>query len=236
MATSSSASRFLVLALAAGLGAVLLPGNARADDLFVSTGGAQGVTRQPLQRGASGAYLPPATATFASGGALANPHGLAKGPDGRLYVASVGTDEVLRFDLATGAFVDVFASGARPGGRIHPHGMVFGKTGDLLVINRDASSVRRYAATDGSYLGDFVAPGAGGLLNPLDLAFGPDGNLYVTSYLGRAVLRYDGQTGAFLDTFATGAPLEAPTGLSFAPDGSLFVGNDGDSTVVRYTT
>jgi hypothetical protein len=41
-------------------------------------------------------------------GGLDGPTGMAIGPDGALYVASVNTDTVLRYDLATGAFIDTF--------------------------------------------------------------------------------------------------------------------------------
>ncbi|MFN0243489.1 MAG: hypothetical protein ACKVWV_11410 [Planctomycetota bacterium] len=54
----------------------------------------------------------PATPADDTGG-LDGPTGLAFGPDGRMYVASIQTDAVLRYDTTSGAFVDVFvASGA----------------------------------------------------------------------------------------------------------------------------
>ncbi|MCK6445264.1 MAG: NHL repeat-containing protein [Planctomycetes bacterium] len=43
-------------------------------------------------------------------GGLDAPTGLTFGPDGKLYVASGNTDSVLRYDAATGAFVDVFVA------------------------------------------------------------------------------------------------------------------------------
>ena len=49
--------------------------------------------------------------TFASGGGLTNPFDVAFGPDGNLYVSSLGSNEVIRFDGATGALIGTFASG-----------------------------------------------------------------------------------------------------------------------------
>jgi hypothetical protein len=66
--------------------------------------------------GTTGAFLrnivwnDPAT-TFDESGGLDAPTGIAFGPDGRLYVASGNTNAVLRYDAASGAFVDAFVPG-----------------------------------------------------------------------------------------------------------------------------
>ncbi|MCG6117273.1 MAG: M12 family metallo-peptidase [Aquimonas sp.] len=64
------------------------------------------------------------TLVAAGSGGLRAPAGLAIGPDGRLYVSSAGSDEVLRFDAADGRFVDVF-SRVPPGRLREPRGLVF---------------------------------------------------------------------------------------------------------------
>lgn len=51
----------------------------------------------------------PATAGDDTGG-LDGPTGLAFGPDGRMYVASIRTHAVLRYDATSGAFVDTFVA------------------------------------------------------------------------------------------------------------------------------
>jgi hypothetical protein len=79
------------------------PGAARAD-LFVSSRNTSSVLEY---NGATGTFV----RTFASGGVLSGPQGLAFGPNGDLFVSSGGTNSVLEYNGATGVFVRTFASG-----------------------------------------------------------------------------------------------------------------------------
>ena len=69
--------------------------------------------------------------TFANGGGLDAPTDMAYGPDGNLYVASAGSNAILRYDGVTGTFISV-ASG---GGIEFPFGITFGPDGNLYVSN-----------------------------------------------------------------------------------------------------
>ena len=165
------------------------------------------------------------------------------GADGRRYVASHGTDEVLRFDAATGAFVDVFVTAAA-GGLSGPTGLLFGHDGSLLVASRATNQVLRYDAATGAFVDVFVGDDAGtagidetgGLVHPEGLAIGLDGHVYVTSSGTDAVLRYDGETGVFKDAFVpSGAGgLDDPRGLVFAPLGGLLVASAATHEVLEY--
>jgi hypothetical protein len=57
--------------------------------------------------GTTGAFL----GTFATGGGLDAPSGLAFGPDGNLYVSGFVSNNVVRYNGLTGAAIGVFASG-----------------------------------------------------------------------------------------------------------------------------
>lgn len=61
---------------------------------------------------------PRITRVAAGSGGLGGPHGSAFGPGGDLFVGSAGTNEVLRYDGATGAFEGVFVSSST--GLINP--------------------------------------------------------------------------------------------------------------------
>jgi streptogramin lyase len=108
-------------------------------------------------------------------GGLQNPggaYGLAFGPDGSLYVSSSGTDQVLRYNGQTGAFMDVFASFDEAH---EPRGLLFvprstlpqepGVAGVTVFIDQNGTGhfdpSDRFTTTDanGHYVLDGLAPG-----------------------------------------------------------------------------
>ena len=94
-------------------------------------------------------------------------------------------------------------------------------TGNCFVAG--GTTVLEFDPLTGSFLGEFVAAGAGGLNSPLALAFGPDGDLFVSTI--DDVLKYDGTSGAFLEQFASPGEggLTSAFGLAFGSGGNLFV-------------
>ena len=155
----------------------------------------------------------------ASGNGLSRPYGNAFGPDGNLYVSSFRTNQILRFDGKTGAFIDVFASDNNGGfGSLNslngPNGLLFAPDGSLYVTtegtvnNPDGtlgfaykSQVLRYSPEQVAGLEStktptvFVdqpdlLPESPGFISLLGLALAPDKNsLYVSDFAG-AIRRY----------------------------------------------
>jgi len=157
-----------------------------------------------------------------------------------VLVAGFRSNNVLRYNAKTGAFVDAFvpSDAALNGGLSGPQAMTFGPDGNLYVTSFDfpffrigKGAVIRYNRKTGALLNVFVPPNAarnGNLSGATGITFGPDGNLYVSSALTNSVLRYNGQTGAFIDAFVPSNPaqnggLNGPNGLVFGPDGNLYV-------------
>ena len=142
---------------------------------------------------------------------------------------SYGTDQVLRFDVRTGAFLDIAASG---GGLAGPYEAVVGPDGNLYVSSERTNQVLRYDGRTGAFLGVFVP--AGTLTNPAGLAFGSDGNLYVANRFQSRVDRFDGTSGAYLGEFASGGGLSQPIYIRFGPDRNLYVSDTINNRVLRY--
>jgi hypothetical protein len=197
--------------------------------------------------GTTGAYLGvvvPAGADPSGTNPLHAPWALTFGPDGNLYVAGSRSNNVLRYNMTTGA-IDEFISNSA--GLDKPQGLTFGPDGNLYVSSHNDSDVLRFQGPNGASPGAplpapgqtgavFVASGSGGLSNAQGSAFGPDGNLYVASFNTNTVNRYNGTTGAFLGTFVSAGSggLNGPNFIGFRPDGFLYVSSQNDGSVSRY--
>lgn len=174
---------------------------------------------------------------LASGG-LSIPTALVFGPASHnpnrldLFVVSLGTESVKRYDGTTGAYLGDFV-GSGSGGLQGPVTMTFGPDGNLYVADFYSSdlAVKRFQGpggpSPGAFIDTFIPAGSGGLQIPSGVIFGPDGNndgqfdLYVatlaTGNIKGSVKRYDGVTGEFIDTFVAerSGGLEGPALLTF---------------------
>jgi len=155
--------------------------------------------------------------------ALATPRGAAAF---ELLVVSGGSDQVLRFDGATGGFLGVFAE------ITDPRGIATDGAG-LVYVTDLAGVVRQYDETGD--LIDFVISGMSGLGNPV---VGPDGRLYLSDFFNDVVRTADFSvqppTAGAVFVQAGSGGLDGPTGLAFGPGGDLFVSSRISGQVIRY--
>ena len=171
--------------------------------------------------------------TFATSDGLSFPRGLAFGPDRNLYVASEGTNNILKYDGSSGVFLGEFVpagAGGSPGvdGLMSPKGIAFGPDGNLYVAsNGSPNALLKFNGATGAFLADLVPTAPMSFLGtPIwGLTFGPDGNLYVSSGAAGNVLRFNPISATFVDEFVTlsSGGLANPRGLTFGPDGNLYV-------------
>jgi DNA-binding beta-propeller fold protein YncE len=158
-----------------------------------------------------------------------------------LLVDSWNSNNVLRYNEKTGAFVDEFVK-SNSGDLYSSVAMDFGPNHNLYVSNgrfgkqNQPKDVPEFDGATGAFLGDFVKNGT--LSNPAGVIFGHDGNIYVadrSNNMGR-VQRFDGKTGAFLDTFVAlgSGGLGSPSDLLFGPHGNLYVIDAMHSQILRF--
>lgn len=146
-------------------------------------------------------------------------------PNGELFVAPVGSKNVLVYDLAFKALRRSFGDPLLYESRE----ILFGADDLIYVLERDESQVRRYDPATGLFVDQF---GYGqDLRNPWGMTFGPDGNLYTSTTILDRLYRFNGQTGVYIDQF-TG--FSDPLHLGFSRDGTLYVAGNAADRVYRY--
>jgi hypothetical protein len=204
----------------------------RAQNILVSDVGSNSVK----QFDANGNFIK----TFAQGGGLSVPFGMAYGPDGNLYVASLGNSSILEYNGSTGAFISKFISQG-VGGLFYPNQIAFGpKDGSLYVSSYSANAVLKY---DGPLSGTPGAPSATGhifasnvnLLGPTGLQFAntpidnqgnatANGDLFVNSSTNGQIFRFNGTSGSLVGGGAyvnDPVHLAGSAGFTFGANGNL---------------
>jgi len=144
------------------------------------------------------------------------------------YISSFGTNQLMRFDENSGAFLGVVADVNGP------FASQIGFEGDLFVSSHNTGEVLRFDSITGASKGVFIKAHEGGLTNPTAPNFGPDGKVYVGDLASNRVLRYD-RDGKFLDVFADEATsdLSGPFMMTF-DDKTMFIASGYANSILRY--
>ncbi len=174
-------------------------------DVYVASG-----NNTILKFAPSGASLGSLTTT-----GLANPFGIAFGPDGAIWAANSNDNTIHRFST-TGKDLGVFASANLSG----PEALSFDSAGNAYVSNNYGpfgDTIRKFSST-GTDLGVFVTTPPNG---PNGSAFDAAGHFFVSIEGGAQIHEYS-STGGDMGTFAN-LGTDHPIGLAFAPGGDLFV-------------
>jgi hypothetical protein len=135
-----------------------------------------------------------------------NSLGLDVGPDGDAYLSNNNTDQLLRFDIETGAFVPVSSGGLLTS----PFEVNLDPRGSALVSNTDNDLVIRVDLATGAQqqLVDFPPS------EPTGIDTAPDGTIYVADFAGPIIKLLPNGT---FSTVATGGNLQGPGNLIVEP-------------------
>jgi sugar lactone lactonase YvrE len=182
------------------------------------------------------------------------PYGIAFGKDGKLYVSSFFTDELLRYDATTGAFVDVFKKGdAMPGGLNGPNILAFGPDDQLYVTTQGSvavngkptfpglpSQVLKIDVTTGA-MSVFIdqpalSPAGHGFISLLGIAFDPSCeascNLYVSDF-ANDIRVYEWPGGMLKNAISTNYTGTMPSGNYM---GGVSIGDKGNIFTAGFAT
>lgn len=215
---SAGVSRRSVFSLLGGIALatvtmVLGTGQAHAQEIFVGSNTGNTVIRYNSAGVSQG--------TFASTG-LNAPFQMAFSPiNGDLYVASLGSSEIRRYNGTTGAFVQAFSTP-------FPGGIVFNAAGDFFASNFLAGTITRFSST-GANLGSFSS----GTDRPNQMTILANGDLLVSDgTFTSTIMRINGTT--FASSVFTTTNLSSPSGMVLGADGRLYVANRNNNSITRY--
>lgn len=136
-----------------------------------------------------------------------------------LLVTSLLSDEVLRYNATTGAFIGTLVS-AGSGGLDGPQGIAIGTDGVMYVASEYSGSIHKYDAATGAPLGVL----ASGLPAPNDLTFGPGGLLYYMDHGADRVRRFNTSLGTELAPIMLADGSHHAHGITVGPDGMIYIG------------
>lgn len=173
--------------------------------------------------------------TFSNGdnGALVVPHGMTYGPDGNLYVSSLGTGSILEYNGTSGTYMGTFVPHTGAGTTLeYPNGIAFDPSNSryLYIASFYNNTIDRYDTTTQTLSVYATLPSnsltAGHLQGPTGLLFGFDGRLYVndsTQSNGSQIRQYNVAAGDTVGrsiisgTSDSVTHLNAPAQLAFGP-------------------
>jgi streptogramin lyase len=179
------------------------------------------------------------------GGATAvnDPEGMSFGPDGRLYVAETGADEISVYPSlfgGTGVPVEVLGAPSLPIRR--PGALAIDAKGRIAVANFSDDTVSTYArGGDGAWQAVATIAGpATTLVSPSGVAFDGLGRLYVASANADSVAVFPvGATGDAVPSRVLRGPhtgLHNPTGIAVSAGGELYIANYTSDTIERFAS
>ncbi|MBB6099620.1 sugar lactone lactonase YvrE [Deinobacterium chartae] len=170
-----------------------------------------------------------------------HPYAMAAGPDGKLWVADAGANNLLRVDPASGVVELVAVMPAQPSAQANPGrggksesdavptGLAFGDDGSAYVALLPGSFMPEAAKVYRVSGAGEVSEYAGGLSTVTDLRRGPDGNLYATQLGQFGEQGPVPGSGSVVRVVPGGKPevvisgLTLPSSLDFNADGDVYV-------------
>jgi YYY domain-containing protein len=165
-------------------------------------------------------------------GSFSEPRGVARAPDGALYVADFGNGRIQRVAADLRALGGFGASGERPGEFHDPCGVTVGADGSVYVADTWNQRVQKLSAT-----GQPLDVWAASFYGPRGIALGRDGRIYVADTGNNRVVRL-GPQGAVERTWGARDVdlLRGPVGIAVSGANEVYVADVGHRRVAVFSS
>ena len=163
---------------------------------------------------------------------LSEPRGVARAPDGRIWVADFGHDRLVRFERGLLSPVSFGARGTGPLQFQQPSAIAIGADGRVYVADTWNARIQ-ILSPDGA----FVTELSGGLYGPRGVAPGAGGRVFVSDTGNDRVVRF-GPDGRVEKEWGRTGPdrerLRNPMGLFVDSAGTVWVCDNGNGRLCRF--
>ncbi len=160
---------------------------------------------------------------------LNNPTDVKIGPDGNVYVAAWGNNQVFVF-APGGALVTSWGeagTGEGQFGDFSPSAVAVGNDGTVYVLDdnvddegNDITRVQKFTS-GGDFLGEF--PITDEYFSAVGMDVGPDGNLYVVGFVGAEILKFDPEGNLLGRLGGAALGFTGPQSLNIDDQGNMYV-------------
>lgn len=207
--------------------ALCLPGgDSVGQDMLISNPATDSIKRYDWR---TGTYLGDFVSTGAGG--LEYPTAIGFGPDGNLYVGSGPNSQILRFNGATGEFIDEFVDSAQFQGG--PSDLRF--VGDRLYVSQwnNSRPFNGGVLVYDAFTGDFIEELVDDISRSNAFGFDDRGDLFVSEFSTSSVHVYDPMKGVRQRSISGSPDISGAMDIEFDANGNLLVGSWFDGSVKR---
>jgi DNA-binding beta-propeller fold protein YncE len=172
-------------------------------------------------------------------GDLNNPTDVKIAPDGNVYVAAWGANQVFVFTPGGALITQWGEAGIGDGqfGDFSPVALAVGPDGTVYVLDKNEDEagnevvrVQKFSP-DGTFLGAFPIIEEYFAATAMDV--GPDGNLYVVGFVGGYILKFDPDGNLLARLGEAALDFTSPQSLNFDAEGNMYVAIWTPASVVK---
>jgi YYY domain-containing protein len=163
-------------------------------------------------------------------GSFREPRGVARAPDGTVWVADFGNRRVQHLDARLRPLGAFGSEGEAPGRFRDPCGIAVGADGSVYVADTWNHRIQKLTAK-----GIFVAEWTAGFYGPRGIALDRSGHIYVADTGNGRIVRLDAEGVVEREWGRDDGLLDGPVGIAVSAEGEVYVADTGNRRIAVFT-